>query len=160
MFPRLVATSCVWRFVLAGTASLLAKPAAAAGFYFPEIGTPSSLGTGGVASTTNIYGADAAWTNPAGMTALEEDRIFAGLQVVVPEIEFDASIASAGGSDGGNAGEKAAIPSFFFIQHSIHTRGCPTAVTNWQTRGASQPGQLCTGERRRTTRPYSRNPGT
>jgi long-chain fatty acid transport protein len=106
----------VWRFVLAGTASLLAKPAAAAGFYFPEIGTPSSLGTGGVASTTNIYGADAAWTNPAGMTALEEDRIFAGLQVVVPEIEFDASIASAGGSDGGNAGEKAAIPSFFYLR--------------------------------------------
>jgi len=116
MFPRLVATSFVRRFILAGTASLLAKPAAAAGFYFPEVGTPSSLGTGGVASTTNIYGADAAWTNPAGMTALEEDRIFAGLQVVVPEIEFDASIASSGGSDGGNAGETAAIPSFFYLR--------------------------------------------
>jgi long-chain fatty acid transport protein len=95
----------------------------AAGFYFPEVGTPSSLGTGGVANTTNIYGADAAWTNPAGMTALEEDRIFAGLQIVVPEIEFDTDVATGGGSDGGNAGETAAIPSFFYLRkHSDKLR--------------------------------------
>ena len=95
---------------------LPAKPSAAAGFYFPEVGTPSSLGTGGVSNVTNTYGADAAWTNPAGMTALEEDRIFAGLQVVVPRIKFDSSVATEGGSDGGNAGETVFIPSFFYLK--------------------------------------------
>jgi len=89
---------------------LLSKPVAAAGFYFPEVGTPSSLGTGGVANATNTYGADAAWTNPAGMTALEEDRIFAGLQVVLPKIEFDSSIATGGGNDGNNAGNQHSSP--------------------------------------------------
>ena len=96
--------------------SLLAKTASGTGFYFPEVGTPSSLGTGGVANPTNVYGADTAWTNPAGMTALDEDRIFAGLQILLPKMEFDPSIAGAGGSDGGNAGETAAIPSFFYMK--------------------------------------------
>jgi long-chain fatty acid transport protein len=106
----------VYILVIISTTCLLAKPAAAAGFYFPEVGTPSSLGTGGVANVTNTYGADAAWTNPAGMTALDEDRIFAGLQVVLPKIEFDSSIATGGGNDGNNAGETAVIPSFFYLK--------------------------------------------
>lgn len=101
--------------ILGSAAWLVAQPALSAGFYFPEVGTPSSLGTGGVANPTNIYGADAAWTNPAGMTALAEDRIFTGLQVVLPEIEFDSSAVS-GGSDGGNAGETAVIPSLFYLK--------------------------------------------
>ena len=70
-----------------------------------------------ILQVTNIYGADAAWTNPAGMTALEEDRIFAGLQVALPKIEFDSSIAAGGGGDGGNAGETAFIPSFFTLKN-------------------------------------------
>ena len=71
-------TNRVYFAVTLSAACLLSQPAEAAGFYFPEVGTPSSLGTGGVANTTNTYGADAAWTNSAGMTALDEDRIFAG----------------------------------------------------------------------------------
>ncbi len=89
----------------------------AAGFYFPEVGTPSSLGTGGVANVTNVYGADTAWTNPAGMTALQEDRLFVGMQLVIPKIEFDESVANAGGNDGGNAGEAAYIPSVFYLRN-------------------------------------------
>ena len=117
MSGKPTAIKSVYVFAIISAAScLLAKPAAAAGFYFPEVGTPSSLGTGGVANVTNTYGADAAWTNPAGMTALEEDRIFAGLQVVLPKIEFDSSIATGGGNDGNNAGETAFIPSFFYLR--------------------------------------------
>ena len=116
MSGKLTTISRVCVLVIISVTCLLPKPAAAAGFYFPEVGTPSSLGTGGVANVTNTYGADAAWTNPAGMTALEEDRIFAGLQVVLPKIEFDSSIASGGGNDGNNAGETAFIPSFFYLK--------------------------------------------
>ena len=117
MLGKLATIRSVYTLGIVSAACLLAKTAAGAGFYIPEVGTPSSLGTGGVANVTNIYGADSAWTNPAGMTALEEDRIFAGLQVALPKIEFDSSIATGGGSDGGNAGETALIPSFFYLKN-------------------------------------------
>jgi long-subunit fatty acid transport protein len=96
MSGKLANIRSVYVLAIVSATCLLAKPAAAAGFYIPEVGTPSSLGTGGVANVTNTYGADAAWTNPAGMTALEEDRIFAGLQVVAPKVEFDSSVATGG----------------------------------------------------------------
>jgi long-chain fatty acid transport protein len=89
--------------------------ARAAGFYLSEVGSPASLGTGGVANPTNTFGADAAWTNPAGMTGLQRDQIFAGFQAVIPKVEFDSSMATAGGKDGGNAGNTAFIPSFFYV---------------------------------------------
>jgi long-chain fatty acid transport protein len=88
----------------------------AAGFYISEVGTPASMGTAGVGNSTNTEGASAAWSNPAGMTGLTEDSIMAGLMVIVPEVEFDSSVATAGGSDGGNAGEVATIPSFFYTR--------------------------------------------
>ena len=73
----------------------------AAGFYLAEVGTPVSLGTGGVANPTNTQHAGAAWTNPAGMTGLDQDSMVAGLQGVVPKMNFDPSIASGG--DGANS---------------------------------------------------------
>ena len=112
--PMSIKSVCM--LLMIGAIGFLRIPVEAAGFYFPEVGTPSSLGTGGVANVTNTYGADAAWTNPAGMTGLDEDRIFAGLQAVLPKIEFDPSTATGGGSDGGNAGETAFIPSFFYLK--------------------------------------------
>jgi long-chain fatty acid transport protein len=87
-----------------------------AGFYISEIGTPGSLGTASVANVTNTFGADAAWTNPAGMTGLEEDTVFGGMQVILPKIEFDSSVATSGGGDGGNAGNPVVAPSFFYVK--------------------------------------------
>ena len=87
-----------------------------AAFYISEIGTPGSLGTAGVANTTNVFGADAAFTNPAGMTGMEQDSVLGGFQLVIPKINFDPDIAEAGGSDGGNAGNVAAIPSLFAVK--------------------------------------------
>jgi len=95
---------------------LWAESALAAGFYLGEFGTPSSLGTAGVGSTVNTSGADAAWTNPAGMTGQSEDSMLAGLMVISPELKFDSSVATAGGGDGGNAGDVAAVPSFFYTR--------------------------------------------
>jgi len=107
---------CVYAFLLTASVALVAENSIAAGFYIAEVGTPTSLGTGGVANPTNTYHADAAWTNPAGMTGLDHDSMVAGLQVVLPKAEFDASIATAGGDDGGNSGMNAVIPSFFYVK--------------------------------------------
>jgi len=86
-----------------------------AGFYLSEVGSPGSLGTAGVANPTNTVGADSSWTNPAGMTGLQQDTIMSGVQFILPKIEFDSSVATSGGGDGGNAGDIAAIPSFFYV---------------------------------------------
>ena len=94
------------------TATLATQTALAAGFYLSELGTPASLGTGGVANPTNTWGADSSWTNPAGMTGLQEDQLVGGLQFVLPSVKFDSSIATGGGSDGHNAGEPVVAPSF------------------------------------------------
>jgi long-chain fatty acid transport protein len=102
--------------VLGAPLALVGQNAGAAGFYIAEVGTPTSLGTGGVANPTNTLHADAAWTNPAGMTGLEADSTVAGLQVVLPKMEFESSVATAGGDDGGNAGKRAVIPSFFYVK--------------------------------------------
>jgi len=91
------------------------QQALAAGFYITEVGTPGSLGTAGAANPTNNFGADSAWTNPAGMTGLDSDTMVGGLQVIVPQNKFDPSRADAGGEDGGNAGNALPIPSFFYV---------------------------------------------
>jgi long-chain fatty acid transport protein len=86
-----------------------------AGFYLSEIGTPGSLGTAGVANPTNTFGADASWANPAGMTGLQQDTMVGGMQFILPKVEFDSSVATSGGGDGGNAGNPVVIPSFFYV---------------------------------------------
>ena len=108
-------TTAVHAFI-ACTALQLTLSAQAAGFYISEVGTPGSLGTAGVANPVNTVSADSSWTNPAGMTGLEQDEMLAGLQLLLPKIEFDSSVAEAGGSDGGNAGNIAAIPAFFMVK--------------------------------------------
>ena len=46
-----------------------------------EKGTPGSLGTVGVANVTKNFGADSAWTNPAGMTGVTQDHAIARVQL-------------------------------------------------------------------------------
>jgi len=110
-------------------AILLATSYAAfgAGFYSPSIGTPGSLGTAGVANPTNTRVADASWTNPAGMTGIDQEHILSGLQFVLPSVKFNAkSVRNHSvlpsfqgpviGDNGGNAAEIAPIPSFFYVR--------------------------------------------
>ena len=88
-----------------------------AGFYLTEVGTPGSLGTAGTANPTNTTGADSSWANPAGMTGLDSDQIYAGMTILYPKAEFaPSSLTTATGSDGGNAGLTAGIPSFFYVK--------------------------------------------
>ena len=84
----------------------------AAGLYLSQLNSPVSLGTAGVNNVVNNQAADAAFTNPAGMTGIERDTVMPGFQLVIPEVRFDASIAEAGGDDGGNVGATAMIPGF------------------------------------------------
>ena len=88
----------------------------AAGFYLSELGTPSSTGMAGVSNVTNNFSADAAWTNPAGMTGLSEDSFVVGATVLSGKVEFDSDVATGGGSDGGNAAEPIFIPSLFYTR--------------------------------------------
>jgi len=98
-----------------------------AGFYSPSVGTPGSLGTAGVANPTNTRGADASWTNPAGMTGIDQQHILSGLQVILPSVKFNAKSAENNailpsrlgpvtGDNGGNAAEVAPVPSFFYVR--------------------------------------------
>ncbi len=96
---------------------LMSSSAFAGGLYLSEIGTPISVGTAGVAGVTNTIGADSVVTNPAGMTLLDGDQVIGGVQMLVPTNRFDSDIATAGGSDGGNAGSPVAIPSLFAVKH-------------------------------------------
>jgi long-chain fatty acid transport protein len=95
---------------------LLSQNSFAGGFYLPEIATPGSVGTAGVANVTNVDDASSAFTNPAGMTALEADEVEAGMEVLIPVNKFDSDIAEAGGSDGGNAGQPAVVPGLFVVK--------------------------------------------
>jgi long-chain fatty acid transport protein len=110
-------------------AALLAtsNAAFAAGFYSPSIGTPGSLGTAGVANPTNTRGADASWTNPAGMTGIDGQHFLTGFQIVLPSVKFNAKEVRNNsvlpslqgpvrGDNGGNAAEIAPIPSFFYVR--------------------------------------------
>ena len=109
--------AAIFRSALAVILFSVLPLAKGAGFYITEIGTPGSLGTAGVANPTNTHGADSSWTNPAGMTGLQEDTIFGGMQIILPKVEFDPSFVSPGtmGSDGGNAGDPIVAPSFFYV---------------------------------------------
>lgn len=110
------------RVSIGAVTSLLLSGAQGAGFYIQEVGTPRSLGTAGVANATST-GADAAWSNPAGMAFIDQDQMFAGVQLVVPKVEFDPGVATAGGDDGGNAGIPTAVPGFFYVhKHSDRLR--------------------------------------
>jgi long-chain fatty acid transport protein len=103
-------------FVFSSMLLLGAQAANAAGFYLSEQGTPGSMGTAGVANVTNTFTADAAWTNPAGMTGITEDSMLGGLVVALSSVEFSSDVADRGGSDGGNAAETGYIPSFFYTR--------------------------------------------
>jgi long-chain fatty acid transport protein len=106
-----------WTWFWLSAALICSTPSHAAGFYLNEVGTPGSLGTAGAANVTNSWGPDAAWANPAGLTGIDGRRVMtAGLQILAPSVEFDPDVAEAGGSDGGNAGDAALIPSFFYAQ--------------------------------------------
>jgi long-chain fatty acid transport protein len=113
--------------ILAASLLVVTNTVLGAGFYSPSVGTPGSLGTAGVANPTNTRGADASWTNPAGMTGIDRQHILSGLQVILPSVKFNAKSVRNNsvlpsfqgpvrGDNGGNAAEIAPVPSFFYVK--------------------------------------------
>jgi len=99
--------------------------AAASGFALMEQNA-DGLGNayaGGAASAEN---ASTVFFNPAGLTRLDGNQWVASLHVISPTTRFtDRNSTTAGapltGSDGGNAGNLALIPNFFF-SHALDDR--------------------------------------
>jgi long-chain fatty acid transport protein len=115
---------------LAGVASLTTGQSMAAGFYLTQLGTPMSIGTVGVTNTVNTWGADAAWSQPAGMVNQEDDIVgVTGVALLLPQARFDSSVADAGGSDGGNAGDPVLIPSQFIVKKMSDRTSIGLAIT-------------------------------
>ena len=108
------------KFILAICSSvisfLFSSQAIAGALYLSQLVSPGSLGTAGVANVTNNVGTDSPFTNPAGMTGVMGDQVMGGLQLSIPSVRFDSSIAEAGGSDGGNASFLSAIPGFYVVK--------------------------------------------
>lgn len=115
------------RTILAASLLAMTSNALGAGFYSPSVGTPGSLGTAGVANPTNTRSADASWTNPAGMTGIDQQHILSGFQLIVPSVKFSAKsvqndavlpsrLGPVRGDNGGNAAEIAPVPSFFYVR--------------------------------------------
>ncbi len=99
-----------------------ATAAHGAAFYMSEVGTPGSLGSAGVANPVNTYHADSAWTNPAGMTDLEQNELMLGSQLIVPQRSFDTSSSTkASGGSGGTSDEIAFAPSIFYA-HQLNDK--------------------------------------
>ena len=117
---RIFTSNPRFRFGLALLSLLLLGQGTAngGGFYLPEIATPGSIGTAGAANPTNTFDASSSITNPAAMVLLEQDKsMMVGGQIMAPDMSFDSKIATAGGSDGGNAGDTAVAPGFFYARH-------------------------------------------
>jgi len=95
---------------------LISQNILAGGLYLSQIATPGSVGTAGVGNVVNTYTADASFTNPAGMTGIQNDAFLAGIQVAIPIVKFDSSVSTASGSDGGNAGVVAPIPGSYLVK--------------------------------------------
>lgn len=98
------------------TILLISQNILAGGLYLSQIATPGSVGTAGVANVVNTYTADASFTNPAGMTGIQNDSFLSGIQVAIPVVKFNSSVSTAGGSDGGNAGVMAPIPGSYLVK--------------------------------------------
>jgi long-chain fatty acid transport protein len=59
---------------------------------------------------------ESVWLNPAGMTSMAKPTAQAKAGVVVPIMKFDADVATAGGSNGGDAGNAAVLPDLAYVR--------------------------------------------
>lgn len=99
--PRIHVFASVIALALIGAAPL---HVAAGGFYTAPANPVYNLGP------------EAAWMNPAGMTGVKSTALTAGFGFALPINKFDASFASAGGDDGGNAGVNAVFPAAHVVK--------------------------------------------
>jgi long-chain fatty acid transport protein len=104
--------------LLGGGAVLLASPAAAAGFWLYEMGTPD-LGTASAGRAALARDAATVFGNPAGMTSLDRSQLMVGAQLAVGDVHFDrGSDTTVAGGNGGNAAGTVPGGSLYYA-HSV-----------------------------------------
>ena len=86
----------------------------AGGLALYELGTPD-VGTAAAGWSARAQDASTAFTNPAGMTRLEQSQMLAGVQPLYVNVEFDAEGSTFGGGDGGNAGGWVPAAGLYYV---------------------------------------------
>jgi len=99
------------------TIALLNVPAQAAGLWLYEMGTPD-VGTASAGMVSRAQDAATAFSNPAGMTRLQESQFMVGVQPIYADIKSDVDVGTFGGGNGGNAGGFVPAGGLFYV-HSL-----------------------------------------
>jgi long-chain fatty acid transport protein len=112
----------LWYSALAISLSIIWRPglALAGGFFLYELGTPD-VGLASAGYAARAQDASTVFTNPAGMTMLDDSQLLAGVQPIYTHLVFapDASTTTRG-TDGGNALVPLPAGSFFFVYSFNH----------------------------------------
>ena len=99
----------------------LAGPSLAGGLYVPTFGGPSQ-GTASAGANAIAWDASTAYTNPAGMTRLDDHQTLMGLDPGFGTVKFDADDDTpSGGGDGGQQGGFLPISSSSYV-HKLSDR--------------------------------------
>lgn len=91
-----------------------------AAFFQLQENSPAGLGNAFAGGAAIAEDASTVWYNPAGMSRLSGQEIVVGLYYIQPSSKFNktsATVATGGtttGGNGGDAGENAFIPNFYF----------------------------------------------
>ena len=117
----------VGRILLVGLGLVCATTIHAAGFALIEQSV-SDMGTAYAGAAASADSVGTLYFNPAGMTRLAGTRAGAAMHLIDPDTEFrngGTTFAAGGapspGSDGGDAGDLAAVPHFF-LTHQLDDR--------------------------------------
>jgi long-chain fatty acid transport protein len=104
--------------ILALIGLAFSSPAWAGGLALYELGTPD-VGTAAAGWSARAQDASTAFTNPAGMTRLEQSQMLAGAQPLYVNVKFDTDSATFGGGDGGNAGGWVPAAGLYYV-HDVN----------------------------------------
>lgn len=108
-----------WPTMSAVLLSLGTGGAQAAFFQLAE-NSPAGLGNAFAGGAAVAEDASTVWFNPAGLTRLPGQQLVVGGYVILPSTDFDKTSATSvlgaplSGGDGGNAGESALLPNFYY----------------------------------------------
>lgn len=102
-------------------ATLIPVTTQAAFFQLAE-NSPSGLGNAFAGGAASAEDASTVWYNPAGLTRLGRAEYLVGAHAILPSTEVrsvsgrSVTTANIGGSTGGDAGENAVVPNFYYAR--------------------------------------------
>ncbi len=111
----------LFRKVFAAILSVCTVSAHAAFFQLAE-NSPAGLGNAFAGGAAIAEDASAVWYNPAGLTRLSRAEYLVGGHIIVPSTEAKSvsgaavTTAPIGGGTGGDAGESAVVPNFYYAR--------------------------------------------